>query len=222
VFARLRVCTLTQSTITREAALINTAIKQCSTRPVISRRDLEVMMATAAAHARKLARSLRLSQTEREDAEQDILLMLLERWHYFDNSRGSNIGFAIRIARQAAQVIADRIAAGWQTDLVSLEDPAPWQDWGTDDAVTVSEQVGDESLPGEAALVSALSFRGFTATLPRDLLVVVEAVFAADGDMPEAQKISTLSSSEFHRRLRELRYRLVCLELVPRSWLTHL
>ena len=202
--------------------MTNTAIKQRSARPDIDPRDLDVMMVTAAAHARKLARSLRLSQTEREDAEQDILLMLLERWHYFDDARGSNIGFAIRIARQAAQVIADRVAAGWQKDLVSLEDPAPWQDWGTDDAVTISGQVGDEALPDEAALVSALSLRGFTATLPGDLLVVVEAVFAADGDMPAAQKISTLSSSEFHRRLRELRYRLVCLELAPRSWLTHL
>ena len=200
----------------------NTATKQQASRSDISPRNLDVMMATAAAHARKLARSLKLSQAEREDAEQDILLMLLERWHYFDDARGSNIGFAIRIARQAAQVIADRVAAGWQTDLVSLEDPAPWQDWGMDDAVTISEQVGDESLPDEAALVSALSLRGFTAALPTDLLVVVQAVFTADGDLPEAQKISTLSSSEFHRRLRELRYRLVCLELAPRSWLTHL
>ena len=200
----------------------NTATKQQASRSDINPRDLDVIMATAAAHARKLARSLKLSQAEREDAEQDILLMLLERWHYFDDVRGSNIGFAIRIARQAAQGIADRVAAGWQTDLVSLEDPAPWQDWGMDDAVTISEQVGDESLPDEAALVSALSLRGFTAALPTDLLVVVQAVFTADGDLPEAQKISTLSSSEFHRRLRELRYRLVCLELAPRSWLTHL
>lgn len=200
----------------------NTATKHPAFRSDISPRDLEVMMATAAAHARKLARSLKLSQPEREDAEQDILLMLLERWHYFDDARGSNIGFAIRIARQAAQVIADRVAAGWQADLVSLEDPAPWQDWGTDDAITISEQVGDESLPNEAALVSALSLRGFTGALPEDLRVVVEAVFAADGDIPMAQKISALSSSEFHRRLRELRYRLVCLELAPRSWLTRL
>lgn len=200
--------------------MTNTATKQRSTRPDISRRDLDVMMATAAAHARKLARSLKLSQTEREDAEQDILLMLLERWHYFDDSRGSNIGFAIRIARQVAQVIADRIAAGWQTDLVFLNEPAPWQDWSTDDAAWISEQVGDESLPDEAALVSAISLRGFTAALPTDLLVVVDAVFAADGDIPEACRISSLSSSEFHRRMRELRYRLVCLELAPRAWLT--
>lgn len=198
------------------------ATKQQASRSDICPRDLDVIMATAAAQARKLARSLKLSQTEREDAEQDILLTLIERWHYFDDARGSNIVFAIRLARQAVQSIADRIAADWDTDLVSLEDPAPWQDWGTYDAVTISEQLGDESLPDEAALVRALSLRDFTATLPRDLLVVVEAVFAADGDIPEAQKISTLSASEFHRRLRELRYRLVCLELAPRSWLIHL
>ena len=200
----------------------NTATKHPAFRSDISPRDLDVMMATAAAHARKLARSLKLSQAEREDAEQDILLMLLERWHYFDDARGSNIGFAIRIARQAAQVIADRVAAGWKIEFVSLEDPAPWQDWGTDDAITISEQVGDESLPDEAALVSALSLRGFMTALPTDLLVVVKAVFAADGDIPEACRLTSLSSSEFHRRLRELRYRLVCLELAPRSWLTHL
>ena len=200
----------------------NATTKQQASRSDINPRDLDVIMATAAAHARKLARSLKLSQAEREDAEQDILLMLLERWHYFDDVRGSNIGFAIRIARQAAQGIADRVAAGWQTDLVSLEDPAPWQDRGMDDAVTISEQVGDESLPDEAALVSALSLRGFMTALPTDLLIVVKAVFAADGDIPEACRLTSLSSSEFHRRLRELRYRLVCLELAPRSWLTHL
>jgi hypothetical protein len=26
------------------------------------------------------------------DAEQDILVMLLERWHYYDGARGSSIG----------------------------------------------------------------------------------------------------------------------------------
>lgn len=202
--------------------MTRTAEKRQTARADINQRDLAVMMATAAAQARTLARSLKLSQTEREDAEQDILLMLLDRWHYFDDARGSNIGFAIRIARQAAQVIADRVAAGWQMDLVSLEDPAPWQDWGTDDAATISEQIGDGSLLDEAALVSALSLRGFTTSLPEDLAIVVAAVFEADGDMPEACRLTSLSSSEFHRRLRELRYRLVCLELAPRSWLNHL
>jgi DNA-directed RNA polymerase specialized sigma24 family protein len=200
----------------------NTAAKLYTARTDIGPRDLDVMMATAAAYARKLARSLKLSLAEREDAEQDILLMLLERWHYFDGSRGSNIGFAIRIARQATQVIADRISSGWRTDLVSLDEPAAWQHWGTDDASWISEQVGDESVPDEAALVGGLSFRAFSAELPEELAIVVDAIFAADGDIPEACRLSSLSSSEFHRRMRELRYRLVCLELAPRAWLNRL
>lgn len=197
----------------------NTATKLPAARNEIGPRDLDVIMSTAAAYSRKLSRSLKLSRTEEEDAQQDILLTLLERWHYFDGSRGSNIGFAIRIARQATQVIADRIASGWQTDLVSLDEPASWQDWGTDDASWISEQVGDESVPDEAALVGALSLRAFNTALPEELAIVVDAVFAADGDIPEACRLSSLSSSEFHRRMRELRYRLVCLELAPRAWL---
>jgi hypothetical protein len=69
----LRVCTLTQPTIIREATLTSTATKHQASRSEISPRDIDVMMATAAAHARKLARSLKLSQAEREDAEQDTL-----------------------------------------------------------------------------------------------------------------------------------------------------
>ena len=199
--------------------MTTTAPKLPAARNEIGPCDLDVMMATAAAYSRKLSRSLKLSRTEEEDAQQDILLTLLERWHYFDGSRGSNIGFAIRIARQATQAIADRVASGWQTDLVSLDEPAPWQDWGTDDASWISEQVGDESVPNEAALVGALSLRAFTTALPEELAIVVDAVFAADGDIPEACRLSSLSSSEFHRRMRELRYRLVCLELAPRAWL---
>ena len=45
----------------------NTATKQQASRSDINPRDLDVIMATAAAHAWKLARSLKLSQTERED-----------------------------------------------------------------------------------------------------------------------------------------------------------
>ena len=42
-------------------------------------RMLRVMMAAAAYHARKVARTMRLSDVDREDVEQDILLVLLER-----------------------------------------------------------------------------------------------------------------------------------------------
>lgn len=215
-FARLRNLNI------REATLTTTAIKSTAVRSPISRRDLDVMMATAAAHSRKLGRSLKLSRAEQDDVEQDILVALLERWHYFDDRRGSNIGFAIRLARQAVQSMADRIAAGWQTELISLEEAAPRQEWGTDDASWISELVGDEAVPDETGLLGALSLRNFNATLPDELALVVNAVIEADGCLPEAQKISSLSASEFHRRLRELRYRLVSLEIAPRTWLNRL
>ena len=95
----------------------NIAPKRPAVTREISRHDLDVMMTTAAAQSRRLARSLRLSPAEQEDAEQDILVMLVERWHYFDDSRGSNVAFAIRIGRQAAQVIADRIVSEWERDI---------------------------------------------------------------------------------------------------------
>ena len=67
------------------------------------------MIAAARYQTGRLARSLRLSQAQREDAEQEILLILLERRRYFDATRGPWAAFAHRIARQGAQVIADQI-----------------------------------------------------------------------------------------------------------------
>ena len=196
----------------------DTATKRSTAPRDISRRDLEVMMATAAAQSRRLARSLRLSSSEQEDAEQDILVMLIERWHYFDGSRGSNVAFAIRIGRQAAQVIADRIVSGWERQTVSLD--APLQgDEGLDFEPSLSDTIPDERVPSEGDLVSAIALKDVLGKLPEDYAHVAQTIRETDGDVGEAQRLSQLSSSEFHRRLRELRYRLVTVELAPRRWL---
>lgn len=183
----------------------------------ISRRDLDVMMTTAAAQSRRLARSLRLSPAEQEDAEQDILVMLIERWHYFDDSRGSNVAFAIRIGRQAAQVIADRIVSGWERETVSLDASLDADDGSS--SPSLADTLADETLPSEAALVEAISLKDVLGALPKDYAVIASSIRETDGDVGEAQRLSQLSSSEFHRRLRELRYRLVTVELAPRRWL---
>lgn len=196
----------------------NTATKRTTVSRDISRRDLEVMMATAAAQSRRLARSLRLSSSEQEDAEQDILVMLIERWHYFDDSRGSNVAFAIRIGRQAAQVIADRIVSGWEREIVSLDAPLHG-DEGSDSEPSLSDTIPDERMPSEGDLVSAIALKDVLGKLPEDYAHVARAIRETDGDVGEAQRQSQLSSSEFHRRLRELRYRLVTVELAPRRWL---
>jgi hypothetical protein len=59
----------------------------------------------------------------------------------------------------------------------------------------------------------------FLERLPQDYTLVAYAIREMDGDLAEAQRLTELSTSEFYRRLRELRYRLVCLELAPRQWL---
>ena len=97
---------------------------QCPSRPVVAdtnRTDsaidagmLRVMMAAAAYQARRVARTLKLSDAEREDAEHEILLVLLERRRFFDPARGPWTPFAHRIARQAAQSVADNFVAARQ------------------------------------------------------------------------------------------------------------
>ena len=195
----------------------NIAPKRPAVTREISRHDLDVMMTTAAAQSRRLARSLRLSPAEQEDAEQDILVMLVERWHYFDDQRGSNVAFAIRIGRQAAQVIADRIVSGWDLETVSLDATLETADDAS--GLNLAETLADDTVPSEAAIVDAMALKDMLLSLPPDYGLVAESIRETDGDVGEAQRRSQLSSSEFHRRLRELRYRLVSVELAPRRWL---
>lgn len=101
--------------------MTSSAARQQTSIPALDARDLAVIRATASAHARKLARSLRLSREERDDVEQDILVTLIDRWHYFDGARGSNIAFAIRIARQALHVLAGRIVADRELETIDID-----------------------------------------------------------------------------------------------------
>jgi hypothetical protein len=183
-------------------------------------RDLGVMRATASAHARKLSRSFRLSLDEQNDVEQDILVTLLERWHYFDNARGSNIAFAIRIARQALHAIAGRIIADREIEALDI-DFAQDVDVpsGEVEALTIADTLPDDAAPTDAMILDAFALGRFLEGLPQDYALVAQAIREQDGDLAEAQRLSALSTTEFYRRLRELRYRLVCLELAPRQWL---
>ena len=200
--------------------MTSTALKLQASNRELDARDLGVMRATASAHARKLSRSFRLSLDEQNDVEQDILVTLLERWHYFDDARGSNIAFAIRIARQALHAIAGRIIADREIEALDidfaqdLDDPS-----GEVDALTIADTLPDDAAPTEAMILDACALGRFLEGLPQDYALVAQAIREQDGDLAEAQRLSALSTTEFYRRLRELRYRLVCLELAPRQWL---
>jgi DNA-directed RNA polymerase specialized sigma24 family protein len=174
-------------------------------------RMLRVMMAAAAYHARKVARTMRLSDVDREDVEQDILLVLLERRRFFDPARGAWSSFADRIARQAAQGVADEIGAKRRIGGGSLDQPAGGGGSTLGELIEASHRPSPDA---EQDLQLPLTLARFVAELPDELAMVARLSLLEDGDLAEAQRRSGLSTSEFYRRLREIRYRLVCLGIV--------
>lgn len=190
-----------------EPASANSAIQP----DAIDAMTLRTMIAAAAYQARRVARTLKLSQVDRDDVEQEILLVLLERRRFFDPSRGPWTPFAHRIARQAAQSVADALVAARKISAVSLDQP-----WGAAldrELGRLADAIADDAVPGEPDLLYNMSFMGFLATLPPDLRCAADAALAADGDLADAQRALGLSTSEFYRRLREVRYRLFSIGL---------
>jgi DNA-directed RNA polymerase specialized sigma24 family protein len=186
----------------------------------LDQRELRTLMGAAAYQARRVARTLKLSQSEREDAEQDILLALLERRRFFDPARGLWSPFADRIARQAAQSVADALAATRRIDAVPLDQPAVEMVLRQAEPGTLGETIADDAAPGETDILNRLTLIRFLAKLTPELRLVAEATLMADGDLADAQRRSGLSASEFYRRLREIRYRLICEDLarVPQNF----
>jgi hypothetical protein len=181
---------------------------------------LKVMLSAARLQARRLGRTLRLSAHEQEDAEQDILLVLLERHHYYDQERGLLTAFIYRIARQATQAIADRITANWANVTINMDLAASHEGvWDEREVLCPADTLADPAAPDETAILEALFFRGFVTGLTVDIAIVVQSIFACDGDIDDAQRQSQLSVSEFYRRLRELRYRMISARVAPKAWL---
>ena len=98
--------------------------------------------------------------------------------------------------------------------LQDVEDPSSELE-----ALNFAETLADDAVLTETMIVDGLSVRSFSHGSRKIYALVARAVREKDGDLAEAQRLTQLSSSEFYRRLRELRYRLVCLELAPRAWL---
>ncbi len=196
---------------TRSEVITTRQVEQAN---AIDARMLRIMMASAAYHARKVARTMRLSKVDREDVEQEILLVLLERRRFFDAARGAWSSFADRVARQAAQGVADQIGAERQIHGNSLDRPA-----GNEKTITLGEvmEARQRISPNvERELQLPLVLADFVAELPDQLALVARLSLLEDGDLAQAQRRSGLSTSEFYRRLREIRYRLICLGIVQR------
>lgn len=185
--------------------------------PQIGPRELHVMMLAADFQARRIVRKLRLDQSHAEDIEQEILISLIERRQYFDPRRGPWTHFVLMIARQSAQQIADRLAAEGR-----LFDSDYYDRYFEDEDSDAF--AFDMHLDGAYLTESDHLFCFFLALtiqrLPAELRIVAELALEADGDLAEAQRASGLSTSEFYRRLRELRLRFIVLSLAPRRLLS--
>lgn len=173
--------------------------------PDLDGSTLRVMLAAAAYQARRIARTLRLSAADRQDAEQQVLLALLERRRFFDVARGPWTPFAHRVARQAAQGIAD----GYADALRRLSSGLNETGEPDDDLRDVLESVIDPAAPSANDILYVQAMHRFMTTLPAELRLVAGLAMMAEGEIAEAQRASGLSTSEFYRRLREVRYRLM-------------
>src|SRR4029079_2324544 len=134
---------------------------------------------------------------------------------FFDPARGAWTPFANRIARQAAQIIADSLVSIRKTYGGPLDQPVPGSsdeeaDW------TLAGAATDLTAPTETDHLIKHDLDSFVRTLPAELRIVAEGALAADGDLAEAQRALGLSTSEFYRRLSEIRYRLFTIGLVDR------
>ena len=57
---------------------------------------VEDLQAVATLHARHLGRQFMLTRPDIEDVEQEVLLVLLQRWRFFDPARGPGSGALTR------------------------------------------------------------------------------------------------------------------------------
>jgi DNA-directed RNA polymerase specialized sigma24 family protein len=184
----------------------------------VSPRELQTMFLAADYQARRIVRKLGLDSSLTEDIEQDILITLLERRRYFDPSRGPWTPFALRIASQGAQLVADRLALEQRT-FQAAEEPGEEiavSAKSDEDGPSLLDMLADPSSPTEADFIYRLFLLRAIRRLPPELRIVLGAAIEADGELAEAQRALGLSTSEFYRRLKEVRYRIVALGLAPR------
>lgn len=172
--------------------------------PAMDERDLRAMRAAAVHHARRVARRLRLAPRDQEDVEQEIVLALLLRRSDFDPERAGWSTFVDLVVGNMASAIAGRIVTvrSREQPLSSEHDPG------------VEELADFHAHSSEASVVLGLSLEQFISSLPTGHAFVTRLMIEEDGDVTEALRRSGLSSSEFFRRLREVRMRLRCIDLV--------
>jgi DNA-directed RNA polymerase specialized sigma24 family protein len=126
--------------------VVTSTIENGRSRPIsLSKPAIDTLIDEAARAAARAARRWRLTKHDREDLHQEILLDLLQRLKWFDESRGSLGAFAGRVARNQANRIAQRVA---RTNLVQVctapEDLWAIRDGSSCEAFAAAERAIDE------------------------------------------------------------------------------
>ena len=197
---------LTVPYIVNEGEEFEVATEAHRKSPIVSF-DSEMLKAAlkiAGFHARRLARRLGLSAVNHADIEQEILSVICERQRYFDPARSAWSTFANRVARQALPTIADKLAVIPRSGATTVD-------------ISEAERVPSPDPMVHDGIAVALDLERFLSTLPEDLALVARLALAEEGDLGSALRRSGLSSSEFSRRLNEVRMRLISIGLVARS-----
>ena len=165
----------------------------------------------ARASAWQVARKIGLSQEDREDVEQDILLELLERQGRYDEARGQPGTYAgvvshHRAAELTQAIVRDRKHMTYgRRDEAADETDSDWLDAlaGADDEVP---------LWGEARNyyddIHTARDLGYAMAMMDDEQRRMFALLAEHQDMPAACKSSGLSTATFYRRAEDLQLHL--------------
>lgn len=149
--------------------MVTSTIENGQSRPIsLTEPAIEILIGEAARAAARAARRWRLTKHDREDLHQEILLDLLQRLKWFDESRGSLGAFAGHIARNQANRIAQRVA---RTNALRVctapEDLLGIQDGSSCDAFAAAERAIDEDQIALILRRAELNF-GFGCTSDAD------------------------------------------------------
>ncbi len=158
-----------------------------------------IASATAAHFAQKLGQRRGLSQADREDLRQDILLALVRRAHGYADARGAWSTYVKLVAQHA---VADLELARQRVPLeVDIHDPA-------------LDIADPHDLPQHVVL--RLDLARTLAALPPHLVAVI-ALIAEHGSVAAAQHASAIPTCAFYRHIADIRMWLRAAGLTPPS-----
>lgn len=161
-------------------------------------RQVRVALAAARCHAARFARQRRLSQADREDLIQDILLIILEAGPRFDAKRASWATFVAVLARRA---IIDRVRQPSSPECVSLDGRA------------AADILSSLVVPQPDADI-AVAFGRVDEDLPPEPRALLRRIIL-HRDVAAARDAGAVSPATFYRELHDLRCWLRALGVRP-------